>query len=329
MNWYKRSILLAMSAAALVSRPSFATEPGGPAYLTKPGLFVGASAGVPPPGLYMFDQALTYQADIVGPVTKGIGNQTRLSEDAAVMGLLYVPGWTILGATYDAVVALPAATRSFNDPISSQAVGRFDTYFVPYELSWKFGDSGFFVKTGTAFYAPTGSVSGPAGLGNFGTPYWVFQPELIVSYLKDGWNLSAAIYDEIHTANSVTHYRTGDVLHADFTATKTIGKWTFGPVGYYCGQITNDQSSAFYGNALGTQRFDSIGVGGLLGYDFGSANLSVWATQEVYANASGATVGAFDPSSITRGFTALVNLSYRIWAPDETPAPAKRPALFK
>jgi hypothetical protein len=26
-----------------------------------------------------------------------------------------------------------------------------------------------------------------------------------------------------------------DILHAEFTATKTIGKWTIGPVAYYAG----------------------------------------------------------------------------------------------
>ena len=34
------------------------------------------------------------------------------------------------------------------------------------------------------------------------------------------------------------------MLHADFTATKTIGKWTFGPVAYYFGQVTNDKCPA-------------------------------------------------------------------------------------
>ena len=35
-------------------------------------------------------------------------------------------------------------------------------------------------------------------------------------------------------------YTTGDIFHADFTATKTFGKWTLGPVAYYVGQVSND-----------------------------------------------------------------------------------------
>ena len=42
----------------------------------------------------------------------------------------------------------------------------------------------------------------------------------------------------------VSNYTSGNILHADFTATKTIGKWTFGPVAYYYGQVSNDSCSA-------------------------------------------------------------------------------------
>ena len=49
------------------------------------------------------------------------------------------------------------------------------------------------------------------------------------------------MYVEFNTANTVTHYTSGDIFHADFTATKTIGKWTIGPVAYYVGQVTDDK----------------------------------------------------------------------------------------
>ena len=322
-----RLILAAIGAAASASTPAFATEPGGPSALMKAGIFIGASAGVPPPGLYGFEQAFTYQGNLAGPVTNTIGSTTRVSANIVTQGLLFVPGWTFLGATYDAVIVQAFANVAIGSPVNAQSGGVYNTYFVPAELSWNIADTGFAVKTGLGIFVPDGSISGPAGLNNVGVPYWTFQPELIVSYLKDGWNFSAAVYDEVKTANSVTNYRTGDVLHADFTATKTIGKWTVGPVAYYEGQVSNDKSSAFYGYALGTQRFDVWAVGGLVGYNFGPVSLNVWATQEVTARASGATtLGTYDPSSISRGFTALAGLSYRLWGPEEAPAP-KRPTL--
>jgi hypothetical protein len=153
-----------------------------------------------------------------------------------------------------------------------------------------------------------------------------------LSYLKDGWNLSAAVYAEFNTQNTITNFTSGDVLHADFTATKTIGKWTFGPVAYYVGQVSNDSCSsvtclAFYGAspALTNNRYNVWAVGGLVAYDFGPAALSVWATQEVSAKASNAAalaaLGA-DPSTVSQGMTVFATLSYRIWGPEEAPKPA-------
>lgn len=99
---------------------------------------------------------------------------------------------------------------------------------------------------------------------------------------------------------------------------------------YYVGQITNDTCNAgCFGNTLANvQRYNEWAVGGLIGYDFGPASLSVWATQEVYAsakNASAAAIGA-DPSLVAQGATVFATLSYRLWAPEE---PAKAPMFHK
>ena len=82
---------------------------------------------------------------------------------------------------------------------------------------------------------------GRNGLGCEANPYTTYQPELIISYLHDGWNLSAALYEEFNTENRDTHYTTGNIFHVDLTATKTWGKWTMGPVAYYVAQVTNDE----------------------------------------------------------------------------------------
>ena len=200
---------------------------------------------------------------------------------------------------------------------------------MPIELSWKLGTSGFAVKTGLGIYTPDGTITGPGGVGNQGDPWWTFQPEIIVSYLKDGWNLSVAVYEEFNTRNTIDQYQTGDILHADFTATKTIGKWTFGPVAYYVGQVTDDNSPVPGATFANASRFNIWAVGGLIGYDFGPAALSVWGTQEVSAKASNpaafAATGA-DFSLIPRGSTVFATLSYRLWGPEE---PKKAPMIYK
>lgn len=331
MNIRREVILAAAGFAAFAFSPACANEGAGAA--TKAGVLIGASAGVPPPGIYMFDQAFTYQAKLTGPGTAVLNpngtNKTSVHGNVAATGLLFVPGWTFLGGTYDAVVAQPFVDVSVGTPVNAQFSGRFNTY-VANELSWKLGESGFAFKAGLGVYVPVGTITGINGLGNVGSPYWTFQPEAILSYLKDGWNLSVAVSQEINTANSFSHYTSGNILHADFTATKTIGKWTFGPVAYYVGQVSNDSCPAsciaFYGanqTLVNYARSNTWAVGGLLGYDFGPASLSIWATQELMAKVSNPAIAAgADPSTIARGSTVFATLSYRVWAPDEPPKPA-------
>lgn len=319
----------AVVAGALVSfaaaSGAHAYEFGSPGFVQKPGVVLGAAAAAPPPGLYAFEQLFSYQSKLVGPgapVNPG-GASTGVKASVVAQGFVYVPGWTFLGGTYDLAVAVPFVTASAGSPINANPSGIHNAFFAN-ELSWKLGDSGFFVKAGLGVYAPTGTLQGPAGLANIGNPWWTIQPNLAVSYFKDGWNLTLNVFDEINTANSRTDYRSGDVLHAEFTATKTIGQWTFGPVAYYAGQITNDRSSSFYGGAINVNRYNIWAAGGMVGYDFGPVSLNVWGTQEFSATASGGTAGppGIDTAAITKGFTVFAQLSYRIWAPD---APAAQP----
>jgi hypothetical protein len=330
-----KALLAAAGVATFALSPANAYEQQ--VAQTKPGAFIGASAGMPPPGIYMFNQVFTFQSNLVGPGGSPGGARVGVQAAVDVQGFIFVPGWTFLGATYDFLIVQPWEMVSFGQPFNVQAAGMFNTYFVPIELSWtKIGGTGFAVKTGLGIYAPTGTEQGPAGTGNVGSPWWTFQPELALSYLANGWNLTAFIYNEFNTANSRDNFTTGDIFHVDWTATYTIGKWTFGPVGYYVAQITDDKCpvgicTAF--NPLGTLnghgRFQVAAVGGLLEYNFGPATASVWVTQEVYAKASNnaaAALGVADSSFIERGLTVFGTLSYALWNP---PAPAAAPMFHK
>ena len=332
MKFNSKALLAAAGMAAFAFSPASATEGGLTA--TPPGAFIGSSAGVPPPGIYMFNQVFTVQTNLTGPgnaLINPTGTKTGVQAAVDAQGFLFVPGWTFLGATYDAVIVVPWVMDSVGSPVNFQAAGLFNTYIVPAELSWKLGTSGFAVKTGLGIYLPDGSSGGFNGLGIVANPYWTFQPELIVSYLANGWNLSVAMYDEINTTNQITHYTTGNIFHADFTATKTIGNWTFGPVAYYIGQVTDDTCNVgcIGSTLLHAQRYNRFAVGGLLGYNFGPASLSIWAATDVLADAKNdaalAALGA-DPSTTISGTTVFATLSYRLWAPEE---PAKAPMFHK
>jgi hypothetical protein len=342
------ALLAAAGIAALTFSPANAFEAGYAGQAFKAGGLIGVSAGVPPPGIYMFDQVFTYQANFTGPgVVTALGGNGKVGVQVANddQGFLFVPGWTFLGATYDAVFVQPFVQTSVGSPLNLQFSGVHNSYIVPVELSWHLGTSGFFVKAGLGIWTPDGTIQGPTGLANQGVPFWTFSPEIIVSYLKDGWNLSAGIYEEFNTQNSISHYTSGNIFHADFTATKTIGKWTVGPVAYYYGQVTDDKCAADClpftkvlpgigptGTLLNPQRFSVWAVGGLFAYNFGPATLSVWATQEISANAYNRSASALlagqDFSLIPRGGTVFATLSYRLIGFDE-PAPTKAPAFHK
>ncbi len=325
-----RRVVIALCATSIcvtsicASTSARAFEKGFPAQELIPGITINATAAAPPPGIYMFNQAITYQPVLVGPgAPSANGKATPVPLNGAAVGVLFVPGWSFLGATYDAVLVQAVAQKSFGPPVNTEYGGLHNTYIVPVELSWKLSDSGFYVKSGLGISVPTGEISGPSGLGNFGNPWYTFHPSLYVSYLKDGWILTANMSMEINTKNTITDYQGGNILHADLAALRRFGKWTLGPVGYYYGQISDDKSSAFYNGAINVNRFDVWAAGGLLGYDFGPAALNLWAVDEFYANASGGT--PVDKASVTQGWKVFASLSYRLWAPEEAP---KTPAAF-
>ncbi|MGC2777298.1 MAG: transporter [Bradyrhizobium sp.] len=336
MNVSTRNLVMGAAiggCAITAAGQAAAYEFGSPGWAQKPGITLGGgSAGTPPPGLYSFNQVFTYQAKIVGPGAPNVGGAaTPFHAAVEANGLLWVPGWTFLGATYNAVVVQPWIMADVGAPVNINPVGMHNTFIVPAELSWKLGDSGVFIKAGLGMYVPDGTIAGANGLASIGNPWWTFQPNLVVSYLKDGWNLTANFYREINTRNTITNYRSGDVFRAEFTAAKTIGNWTVGPIGYYIGQVTNDTSSAFYGGAINTNRYALWAAGGLVGYNFGPAALHVWATKEFAASASGGTAGppGVDTASITRGYSVFASLSFRLWAPEAAGAPTSIPRFHK
>src|ERR1700744_4157474 len=97
-----KALLAAAGIAAFAFSPANAYE-GGVQWQSKPGVLIGASAGVPPPGIYMFDQVFTYQSNYAGPVTNSVvipnGAKSGVQAAVDVQGFVFVPGWTFLGAT--------------------------------------------------------------------------------------------------------------------------------------------------------------------------------------------------------------------------------------
>jgi hypothetical protein len=329
--------------AVAVTQPAQAFEHF--AAMSAPGVgTLGSSADSPPTGIYMVDQSFAIAGPDLGPTpaTSVGGQRNQLCFCVHADAFVFSPGWNFLGARYTAVVAFPFVWLSGEGP--GAIFGFQNTFIIPVQLSWKFGDSGFYVKTELGIYIPDGDINGPAGISGIGSPWWTFQPALTFSYLKNGWNFTAYNLLEVYTQNPDSGYTTGDIFHSDLTATYTIGKWTFGPVATFVGQISGDSCN---GNSLcvaemAKAHVDNYAVwqvGGLLGYNFGPVTITAWDTYVVsqhnnlvagFPNSVGVPyIPLVNQAFVQPGNTFLVQASFALWTPpEEAPAP-KRPLIYK
>ncbi|MGQ7932279.1 SphA family protein [Paraburkholderia sp. D1E] len=309
-NTLRRWLLSAVGlACGVATMPSHAYEPGYPGWSMPAGATLGMTAAPAPlPGLYSSEMLYVQQSNTTGPgATK---QSTSIDVNTFVASLMWSPGWTVLGGRYEALIVQPFTMNAAGAPLNVSHSGVHNTVIAPVQLSWNLGNTGVYVKTGVAVVMPDGTIEGPAGLTSIGNPWWIIQPNLSVSYLRNGWSLTGNVSTEFNTANTYTGYRTGDILHADLSATKALGKWKVGPVMTYVGQISNDTSSAYYHDNIITNRYNLLALGGLVSYDFGPVKLSLWATRDVLGTATGGGTGT-DSATITKGYHVFGNVNFK------------------
>jgi len=257
-----------------------------------PGNSVGAPAGAsPPPGLYGVNTVDLLQ----GPIVDNNGNNVpgvRVSVALEIPVLVYVPNFKVLGATYNVALIFPYAQQTVvvggagGTPSSSfNSNGIFNTIFVPVNLSWMVAP-GLFVSTGLGIYVPDGTyASNPVYNGNkflgraiAGTSIanntWDFEPDIAVSYLADGWNITGKVLFDIQTTNPDTNYSSGAVFFFDYTIAHKFGKWEAGVGGTFIQQISND-SGGYIGQTFGPNgnEYQYIALGPVVSYDFGPVTL--------------------------------------------------------
>lgn len=324
-----RKIVLSAGAVALflagaVSQ-SLALEPGDfTNYLrgATQGLPLGAA---PPPGLY----------GSYSPNATGLGGNAGKG-DAAIPGaltapafgtgfaLLWVPGWKVLGADYEIAIVqglyFGTNENTVNPPFTTTSISPeiANTDWTPITLSWNLGH-GIFAAVAVHVDAPDGSQwHSTAADVNLNPDYWTVAPAFAVSYLDANWLLSANFrYDIAFASAGVTTalptfdpaaakgYVNGNELFGDLTALYKVGKWSFGPVGYFEAQTTTDRP----GNGLpcnpgicGNQ--SQIAIGALAGYDFGPVAFQVWFDDTV------------ECQNAVCGLDVWGRVSFKIWGPD-------------
>jgi hypothetical protein len=333
---------------------SFAIEAGDFQYLAGASIGIPGGAAAPP-GVYTgFESAFGLYGGMTGNQGGTLpGSQTAhgigLGAFIGIVPVVWSTGWNFLGASYSVAVIQPFVTAfageggglpvpgliNANTTCSSLA-GSFcawqqmfiNTVFQPLNLSWNLG-GGWFTSVAFSFQAPDGTkVSGTAN-----PDFWTFTPGAAISYLSASWTLSANLAYNIYTASQgftgtiacqpactpatfANGYVDGNQFVGDLTALYKLGKWSFGPVGYFVWQTTADRAGGTgcagmvaAGSPFACANQNFVGVGGLVGYDFGPVDVQVWATD---------TVASINTAEA--GWTIWSRVGFRLWAP-EAPKP--------
>ncbi|HBF31587.1 transporter [Rhizobium sp.] len=265
-------------AACFFQNQAHATESAVP-----PTMPSGATMGVPigaspPPGLYfgvlnaLFNGSVYFNGQQI-PVKKTVA--------VSVGQFQWVPGYTVLGGSYKAMLTIPfiyAHQKAYGE--SSEQVGLGDITIAPANLSWMIAP-GIFMSGGLSFTLPTGSFSTERSYVSTGTNRFATVINTGFSYLRDGWNLSADFNYFFYTKNDNTNYRSGDEFLMNWTAMKDFGAFSFGPVGYWRKQVADDINYGTYYGGVSNGRAEQVGLGFGLSKKFGNVTATLNYTHDV------------------------------------------------
>ncbi len=239
--------------AAAVALCLFVTAPAFAGSVTQPGETVGVPAGAPlPPGFYFVNTAdwgcrnTTPNATCVGVTIPVIAWSTP---------------WTIFGARVQFLVATPAVEVGVHN--ANYLYGMYNPFFAG-QLAWDLGN-------GFGFSYALGGYAGVKSDVAFDSNS--LNQRFALSYTGDGWDLTANAIWGVQQ-HKVTSTINPDFLNLDLTATKKIGKWEIGAVGYY----STDLNDPF----VGYLRQSQFAAGGLVGYNFGPVILQAYLTTDLY-----------------------------------------------
>lgn len=254
----KRLFYALAVAAAIAAGPSLAKEPGTPTMMPAGGT-IGVPIGAnPPPGLYFIQRSEIFRSNIY---TGGTKLPIELDVTSSSQQLHWVPGFTLLGGSYRAMLNIPlvhAKQTAFG--VSNTESGLGDVMLSPLSISWML-QPGIFVQTGVSFSLPTGKFDTAPGSVNLGSNAVGAAIDIGFSYLRDGWNLSAHANYFMYGKNSDTNYKSGDEFLLNWTAMKDIAGLSIGPVGYFRKQVTDDKNNGFaYGGTI-SNRAEQYGIG--------------------------------------------------------------------
>jgi hypothetical protein len=246
-----------------------------------------AAGALPPPGFYFIDQLYMMPGlqQYNGNGDKVLGNHgTNLFVFVDAPILLWSTGCKFLCADYAVAIAEPIVYTNLRvgdrgESLSGDNWGTFGTVIVPYILSWKL-PCDWRVKTALNITMNDGSSNLSNSLlgGNPAKPfmapssndYYDFIPELGISWLHGGWNFSADFFFSFETKDQYTNYQSGNAFFADYTITKTCGKWSFGLGAAQYNQLNCDTVN---GHNVSESTTTMYTMGPIIAYNFGPCEM--------------------------------------------------------
>lgn len=255
-----------------------------------------AGGALPPPGVYGVLDNYWADYNLYNNSGKEVPN-TGLNALVEVPIVLWNTGLKVLGGDFAVAAAQPFDYTSIGSgyglPTGSGNWGTYNTLLVPAWISWALPND-LHASASLFVYLPDASgykgqiLQGksfngglPSGLG-----YAAVEPTLGLSWLHDGWNLSVSAHLSIPVSKDSAgpySYMDGDEVAVDWTATKTIGKWTVGLGVHNENQITNDSANAFAVKAgLLEGKAVNFGLGPIVGYNFGGIDIQATWNHAIY-----------------------------------------------
>jgi hypothetical protein len=228
-----------------------------------------ALGGALPQGVYIIDNA-----SIGG--WRGV-DDTKSSLFINVPVLAWSTPWTIFGGRVEVLGAVPTIAGGVpGDRDYTEFYNPAGFVGAAWDLGGGLGFSAFI-----GGWAPAGS-----DLDKFGFDSWALSERVNVSYVNNGWKLAANLsFGQPGKSDLLKVQALPDWFNYDLTATKTIGKWEFGLVGFG----STDMNKGLWNG--GGKEQSQFALGGLVGYSYPGITIQTYVTTDVetsnYFNADG------------------------------------------
>ncbi|MFT4246933.1 MAG: transporter [Pseudomonas sp.] len=225
----------------LAANAAMATESGGLA-IYPDGLENFLVSALPPPGVHVlvYGGSLSYDS-LRGDRGQALVQDFNVDVNVVAPRLVWVTQQKVLGGqlAFHAIAPLldidfrVNGARYKSSGLGDVTVGTAVGYHVSPALHWLWG---------LDVYAPTGDydVSDPSSPGK---NYWTFQPLWALTYVQpSGFNGDVKVMYDINQRNDATDTRSGQAIHADYSAGWGLGNgWVIGVGGYAFQQLTDDE----------------------------------------------------------------------------------------